>query len=184
MHYYSPSAYRYLAMQFPMPTEEVIRGWLNIVEAQPGFTAESLTRLQQKFKDATDEREAMHDLIMEGTRIRKRCDLNLRDGKLIGNLNSEVKVRPRWELVIFWGPEQEQSVFQILPTHNFYFVFHWIVGYSHDLCQFWALAITRRLRRLRRFSCPDCSKHYSTREAAHCLLPKQWLLRSTQISNP
>lgn len=86
LHYYSPQAYRFLASKFPMPSKATIRNWIQVVDAWPGFTMESLQYLKTTYADASEE-ERLCSIMMDGMSIRKKCELDQKSGKLIGYVN-------------------------------------------------------------------------------------------------
>lgn len=86
LHYYSPRAYKFLASKFPMPTPTTVRKWLQVVDAWPGFTLESLRYLSEKYRDAPEE-ERLCSIMMDGMSIRKKYEFDQKSGKLIGHVN-------------------------------------------------------------------------------------------------
>lgn len=83
LYYHSPRAYSYLSGVFPMPSKVTLRTWLKAVDGWPGFTHEAVEHLKQIHKSST-ARERLCSIMLDGMKIRKKCDLDTKSGRFIG----------------------------------------------------------------------------------------------------
>ncbi|KAI8424524.1 hypothetical protein MSG28_002983 [Choristoneura fumiferana] len=72
LHFYSPAAYKYLRKVFDtcLPHPNTLYQWYKSVEAKPGFTAETLERLKQKY--TSDHKEIICALLADEMSIRQQ----------------------------------------------------------------------------------------------------------------
>lgn len=83
LYYHSPKAYAYLSSTFPMPSKVTLRTWLKVVDGWPGFTQEALSHLKRTH-EVSSEREKLCTIMLDGMKIRKKCDYDSKSGRLIG----------------------------------------------------------------------------------------------------
>lgn len=78
LHFYSPKAYQYVRKKFQtcLPHSRTIMKWYQSIDAQPGFTKESLTAI--KIKAANTKYKLVCNLVMDEMAINKRVEW---DGK-------------------------------------------------------------------------------------------------------
>lgn len=72
LHFYSPAAYKYLRKMFNscLPHPRTLYDWYRSVEAEPGFTHETLERLKEKSKTST--KKLLCSLIIDEMSIRQQ----------------------------------------------------------------------------------------------------------------
>lgn len=78
LHFYSPKAYLYVRQKFEtcLPHPRTIKKWYQSVDAEPGFTTESLSAI--KFKVLSTKYPLLCNLVMDEMAIRQRIEW---DGK-------------------------------------------------------------------------------------------------------
>lgn len=78
LHFYTPKAYQYVRKKFQtcLPHPRTIRKWYQSIDAQPGFTKESLEAI--KLKTANSKHKLVCNLVMDEMAIRQKVEW---DGK-------------------------------------------------------------------------------------------------------
>ena len=70
LHYYSPSAYKYVRSIVPLPHPSLVRKWSSSFKCEPGFIDEAFTSLSDKITSSPNDKDCC--LVIDAMSIRKQ----------------------------------------------------------------------------------------------------------------
>jgi len=100
LHYYSPSAYKYLRQKVrSLPNPRTIRAWLSSFNGEPGLTEQSFATISDRINGTDEWQYRLCALHIDEMEVKKQLEYNRKTGKIhgfvdlgSGNLHRESKI--------------------------------------------------------------------------------------------